>query len=100
MQETTMTRLRLHIVSATLLAAAGLGSAPAWAQPPASAAVAGLDKWKEADRLFAAGKTAYKAKKLQEAYEAYRDAWKLNQTYDICSNLANVEVELGKRDVA
>jgi tetratricopeptide (TPR) repeat protein len=61
----------------------------------------GADASQNADDLFRAGKVAYKAGKLQEAYEAYRAAWRLKRTYDIAANLANAESQLGKtRDAA
>jgi hypothetical protein len=95
-----MDRSRLRLVSCILIAAAGLSFGfSAESQTPSAGAV-GLERSKEADRLFDAGKSAYKLGKTQEAYEAYRDAWTLKPTYDICSNLANTEVELGKRGVA
>jgi hypothetical protein len=96
-----MNRPRLRAVSLVLAAAAGLCSGlPARAQPPAPAGAPALDTAKAASRLFNAGKRAYKAGNLPEAFEAYRDAWRLNPAYDVCANLANVEFELGKLKTA
>ena len=73
------------IIGALLLGSAILVSAPARAQ----SAPAGADASQSADEFFRSGKALYKAGKLQEAYEAYRSAWRLKHTYDIAANLAN-----------
>lgn len=85
--------------SALLLIAATLSlqSLPAHAQitPP------GVEASKNADDLFRKGKDLYKTGSLREAYQAYRGAWELKQSYDIAANLANTELLLGmKREAA
>jgi hypothetical protein len=83
----------LFLTAATL----SLGSPPAHAQiaPP------GAEASKNADELFRKGKDYYKTGKLRDAYQAYRGAWELKQSYDIAANLANTELLLGmKRDAA
>lgn len=82
---------------ALLLGAAVLTSAPARSQ----STPAGSEASQHADALFRTGKELYKSGKLLEAYEAYRAAWRLKQTYDIATNLANTEFQLAKmRDAA
>jgi hypothetical protein len=85
--------------SALLLIASTLSlqSLPAHAQitPP------GAEASKNADDLFRKGKDLYKTGSLREAYQAYRGAWELKQSYDIAANLANTELLLGmKREAA
>ncbi len=71
----------------------------AYAQtPPAPATV--NDASKEADKLFAAGKKAYAAGKLEEAYAAYLHAFQMKPTHDVAANLANAESLLGKKVAA
>lgn len=80
-----------------VLAGLALAAVPARVHAEESAA----EDAKEATKLFAEGKKQYAFGKKQEAYEAYLKAWKLKQSYDIASNLANVEQLLGKnRDAA
>jgi hypothetical protein len=61
----------------------------------AQTAPLGTEASQQADDLFKKGKDLYQRGKLREAYEAYRDAWKLKQSYDIAANLANTELQLG-----
>ncbi|WP_437579612.1 hypothetical protein [Sorangium sp. So ce887] len=76
--------------------AAPAGAAAAGAQaPPESAAAAQASR--DADAAFARGKELYRLGKLDAAYEAYRTAWSLKQSYDIAANLANTEVQRGMK---
>lgn len=85
------------LILVALVALVGLAPTSARSQP----APAGVEASQKADEFFRAGKTAYKAGKLRESYEAYRSAWSLKRTYDIAANLANAELQLGmKRDAA
>jgi hypothetical protein len=80
-----------------ILATLSLGIAPARAQM----APLGAEASQKADDLFRIGKEQYKTGKLREAYDSYRGAWALKQSYDIAANLANTELLLGmKRDAA
>ncbi|WP_437838419.1 PEGA domain-containing protein [Sorangium sp. So ce1153] len=77
-------------------AAAQAQDGPASAQGvPASAEAAQASR--EADAAFARGKELYRLGKLDAAYEAYRTAWSLKQSYDIAANLANTEVQRGMK---
>ncbi|WP_437489697.1 PEGA domain-containing protein [Sorangium sp. So ce1014] len=76
--------------------AAPAGAAPAGAQAaPESAAAAQASR--DADAAFARGKELYRLGKLDAAYEAYRTAWSLKQSYDIAANLANTELQRGMK---
>jgi PEGA domain len=88
-----------------LMVVAGLSvvAAPsrARAQSPAAESAPKAEQAPAAETLFNEGKKQYAAGKLQAAYDAYRKAWELKQTYDIAANLANAEKLLGKnRDAA
>jgi hypothetical protein len=76
-----------------------LAEAPSFAQTPTSAAA--VSPANDADALYEQGGAAFDAGKLDRAYDLYRRAWALRQTYDIAGNLAQVELALGKkRDAA
>ncbi|WP_437329049.1 PEGA domain-containing protein [Sorangium sp. So ce381] len=90
--------------------AARAQGAPAGAQPAttsaqaapsgAQLAPAGADAAqasRDADAAFARGKELYRLGKLGAAYEAYRTAWSLKQSYDIAANLANTELQRGMK---
>lgn len=51
----------------------------------------------DADTLYNEGKTAFKAHDYPTAYEKYKAAFAMKQSADIAGNLAQVEVELGKK---
>lgn len=54
-----------------------------------------------ANELYRRGNEAYQAKRLDEAYLLYREAFSLKKAYDIAGNLGAVEFELKKyRDAA
>ncbi|WP_437899526.1 PEGA domain-containing protein [Sorangium sp. So ce124] len=76
-------------------AAAGAQGAPAGAQ--AAPASADAQASRDADAAFARGKELYRLGKLDAAYEAYRTAWSLKQSYDIAANLANTELQRGMK---
>ncbi|WP_437758468.1 PEGA domain-containing protein [Sorangium sp. So ce1389] len=77
-------------------AAAQAQDGPASAQGvPASAEAAQASR--EADAAFARGKELYRLGKLDAAYEQYRTAWSLKQSYDIAANLANTELQRGMK---
>ncbi|WP_437535163.1 PEGA domain-containing protein [Sorangium sp. So ce726] len=71
-------------------------AAPAGAQPATTGADAAQAS-READAAFARGKELYRLGKLDAAYEAYRTAWTLKQSYDIAANLANTELQRGMK---
>ncbi len=72
-------------------------AASSTAQPAANAAAA-MDK---ADEFYRQGNEAYKQNRLKDAYQFYKDAWKLKQSYDIAGNLGAVELVLNMpRDAA
>ncbi|WP_437638471.1 PEGA domain-containing protein [Sorangium sp. So ce854] len=75
------------------------GSAPAAAASPqaAPAGAQAAQASREADAAFARGKELYRQGKLDAAYEAYRTAWSLKQSYDIAANLANTELQRGMK---
>lgn len=50
-----------------------------------------------ADTFFREGAEAVQADKIQLAYEKFRAAWNLRQTFEIAANLGVVEKALGKR---
>ncbi|WP_438019373.1 PEGA domain-containing protein [Sorangium sp. So ce315] len=64
-------------------------------EAPASADAA--QRSRDADAAFARGKELYRLGKLDAAYEAYRTAWSLKQSYDIAANLANTELQRGMK---
>ncbi|AUX30774.1 MULTISPECIES: PEGA domain-containing protein [Sorangium] len=77
-------------------APASAQAAPAGAQAgPASAEAAQASR--DADAAFARGKELYRLGKLDAAYEQYRTAWSLKQSYDIAANLANAELQRGMK---
>lgn len=54
-----------------------------------------------AESLFRRGRELSAAGKTQAAYDAYREAWGLEQRYDIAGNLGRTELALGRhRDAA
>lgn len=78
------------------------GSAPAAAASPQAApagaqAAQASQASRDADAAFARGKELYRQGKLDAAYEAYRTAWSLKQSYDIAANLANTELQRGMK---
>lgn len=76
-------------LSLALAAAIAVGApAPAQAAPPAPAARA-ADLYRQATHL-------YSSRNLREAEPLYQQAWELQQSYDIASNLGALELELGK----
>ncbi|WP_437977701.1 PEGA domain-containing protein [Sorangium sp. So ce295] len=70
--------------------------APAGTQP-ATASADAAQASRDADAAFARGKELYRLGKLDAAYEAYRTAWSLKQSYDIAANLANTELQRGMK---
>lgn len=59
------------------------------------------DSVQQADEHFLKGKAHMKAGNTRGAYEEYKAAWALKQTYDTAANLGNVELTLGMpRDAA
>lgn len=48
------------------------------------------------DDFFARGKALFAEGKYAEAYEAYKQAWARERSYDVAGNLGNVEVKLGR----
>ncbi|MGK4004217.1 PEGA domain-containing protein [Sorangium sp. So ce1036] len=77
-------------------AEAGAQGAPAGAQgAPAGAPASQASR--DADAAFLRGKELYRLGKLDAAYEAYRTAWSLKQSYDIAANLANTELQRGMK---
>ncbi|WP_438043106.1 PEGA domain-containing protein [Sorangium sp. So ce128] len=77
-------------------ATASAQGAPAGAQPAMASADAAQAS-RDADAAFARGKELYRHGKLDAAYEAYRTAWSLKQSYDIAANLANTELQRGMK---
>lgn len=93
--------MRNWLHATTLLGVAFAGAAiaipdRAFAQQSEHAAAAA-----RAESLFEDGAALYQKGRKQEAYERFRAAWGLAQTYDIAANLGVVELALGKhRDAA
>jgi len=87
----------LRVLARYLLAAAltGAAAAPAVAHaedvPPGTTRAA--DLYRRATRLYA-------DKKLLEAEPLYREAWELQQSYEIASNYGALELELGRPGLA
>ena len=77
----------------TLLVVLALTTTPALWSATAHAQTA-VDQ-DDPEALFADGRRLYKEGKHQEAYEAYKRAFELRESYDIAGNLGNVEVKLG-----
>ncbi len=78
-----------HVLAAALLGSVVLSPASAGAvDPPTDAG--------KAKELFDKGNKAYEAGRPQEAYVYYRQAWDLQQSYDIAGNLAAAELEIGR----
>lgn len=59
-----------------------------------SASVARADDAERAEELFRAGNAAFAEDDLHAAYDAYRAAWSLRQSFDIACNLGRTEAEL------
>lgn len=60
----------------------------------ASAGAARADDDERAEELFRAGNAAFAEDDLHAAYDAYRAAWSLRQSFDIACNLGRTEAEL------
>ncbi|MEJ7732990.1 MAG: PEGA domain-containing protein [Polyangiaceae bacterium] len=60
----------------------------------ASPRVAGADP---TDADFARARAAYEAGNRDEAYKLYRALWQRKKTFDVAGNLAQVELDLGKK---
>jgi hypothetical protein len=58
------------------------------------ASVARADDDERAEELFRAGNAAFAEDDLHAAYDAYRAAWSLRQSFDIACNLGRTEAEL------
>ena len=78
----------------TLLLALVLAATPALMSADARAQTE-VDQ-SDPEALFAEGRRLYKEDKFEEAYEAYKRAFELRESYDIAGNLGNVEVKLGR----
>lgn len=86
-------RLTFCFLSAVALLCAA-GPREASAQPRAAVA-------EQVGQLFDRAQAAFAKGDKQGAYEAYKAAWALQQSYDIAGNLGGVELKLGKhRDAA
>ncbi len=85
--------LRVLRTSVLLLAllAAGTTAKSASAQPSDQGAAAD-----RAASLYRQGNAAFEQKKWPEAEAAYLEAWRLARTFDVASNLGEVELKLGK----
>lgn len=83
-----MTRPFHQLLGATILVGAAMLSLRAEAQPADSRSRA-TKLYDEANRLYDAGKTA-------EAEAKYEEAWALQPSFEIATNLANVELLIGQ----
>src|SRR5688572_449503 len=60
-----------------------------------------VDSSARAVQIYTKGNLAAKNERWQEAYEAYAEAWKIKQHFQIAANLGRAELRLGKhRDAA
>lgn len=93
-----MTAIVLALLAApTTPLTADAADAPGTAQPRASASGSTAQGRNEkAAELYRQANKLYDEKKLASAEALYREAWDLQKSYDIASNLGAVELDLGK----
>ncbi len=77
-----------------------LGVALAASALPATARAEGAETSARAADLYRRATHLYASKRLDEAEPLYREAWELQQSYEIASNYGALELELGKPRLA